>query len=106
FISGDQPASVQSVAKVLPLLLFIRRGQRPFCPFQAYSRRIEFGLWLLRRPILSALMLRLLGKVWPVDGPLLISSQRGKGPFGVGCNGGTLFRRLRCEKEAPAGAAG
>src|SRR2546423_8907196 len=32
-------------------------------------------------------MLRLLGKVWPVGGPLLVSSQRGKGPFGVGCNG-------------------
>src|SRR5947207_11615083 len=28
---------------LLPLLSFIRRGQRPFCPFQAYSRRIELA---------------------------------------------------------------
>src|SRR5204863_8500679 len=38
------PACRGSVTKVLPLLLFIRRGQRPFCPFQAYSRRIELAL--------------------------------------------------------------
>src|SRR5437660_846105 len=37
-------------------------------------------------------MLRLLGKVWPVGGPLFVSSQRGKGPFGVGCNGVTPTR--------------
>ena len=37
-------------------------------------------------------MLRLLGKVWPVGGPLLVSSQRGKGPFGVGGNGVTPTR--------------
>ena len=37
-------------------------------------------------------MLRLLGKVWPVGGPLLVSSQRGKGPFGVGGNGVTTTR--------------
>ena len=32
------------------------------------------------------------GKVWPVGGLLLVSSQRGKGPFGVGCNGVTPTR--------------
>src|SRR2546421_3643929 len=37
-------------------------------------------------------MLLLLGKVWPVGGPLLVSSQRGKGPFGVGGNGVTPTR--------------
>ena len=41
---------------------------------------------------MSASMLRLLGKVWPVGGPLLVSSQRGKGPFGVGGNGVTTTR--------------
>ena len=33
FISGDQPASVQSAAKVLPLL-FIRRGNALFVHFK------------------------------------------------------------------------
>ena len=41
---------------------------------------------------MSASMLRLLGKVWPVGGPLLVSSQRGKGPFGVSGNGVTTTR--------------
>ena len=41
---------------------------------------------------MSASMLRLLGKVWPVGGPLLVRSQRGKGPFGVGGNRVTTTR--------------
>ena len=43
---------------------------------------------------MSPSMLLLLGKVWPVGGPLLVSSQRGKGPFGVGCNGVTTTREV------------
>src|SRR5205085_7574822 len=81
-MSGDQRASVQSVAKVLPLLAFIRRGNALFVHFKRIAGVSNWPLTVCFH----------LGKVWPVGGSFLVSSQRGKGPFGVGGNGLTTTR--------------
>src|SRR5437016_12057291 len=63
-----QPASVQS-AKVLPLLLFIQRGNALFVHFKRIAGVSNWPLTVCFR----------LGKVWPVGALFLLSSQRGKG---------------------------
>src|SRR5258708_7743968 len=67
------------------------------CPVMALMATCPGWPWIMAISP-SPSMLRLLGKVWPVGGPLLVSSQRGKGPFGVGGNGVRFFADCAAKK--------